>query len=166
MMKDDFLFECDKRSVVSSIKLFGNELLDTENPFSSEFLVNGAPLKLRAYPGERHTNEKSSGIRMKGESFVDHFSGWGLVLQRSMGLRENMKFPCFGIHYHIRREQADQTDLPCPGPGGPVIEAPLFVDSFTLPAWNWKFWGDDTRMIFPSSHSSGPLGMPSPQWGP
>ncbi|HCE46476.1 MAG TPA: hypothetical protein DET40_23270 [Lentisphaeria bacterium] len=155
-MKDDFLFECDKRGIVSSIKLFGKELLDTANPPPSEFLVNGSPLKLRSYPSDRFSNGKASDIRMKGESFVDHFAGWGLVLHRSMGLRENMEFPCFGIHYHIRREQAEQADLPCPGPGGPVIEAPLYVDSFTLPAWNWKFWGDDTRMIFPSSHSSGP----------
>ncbi|MFA6294766.1 MAG: hypothetical protein WC637_23435, partial [Victivallales bacterium] len=69
-MKDDFIFECDKRGVVSSIKLFGDELLDTANPSPSEFLVNGAPLNLRAYPGDCHSNANPSDIRMKGETFV------------------------------------------------------------------------------------------------
>jgi len=155
-MKDDFKFECDKKGAVTSVKLFGKELLDTANPNPSELKVNGHPLKLRASPNDRHPNTDPGDFRMKGESFVDHFSGWGLVVHRSMGFRSGMKHKCFGIHYHIHRAQAEQTDLPCPGPGGPVIEAPLHVDSITLPAWNWNFWGDDTRMIFPSSHSSGP----------
>lgn len=155
-MKDALVFACDKKGSVSSLKLYGKELLDTANPSPAELMVNGHPLKLRPQPDTRHTNEKPSDMRLKGESFVDHFSGWGLVVHRSMGMREYMKFPCLGIHYHLRREQAEQTDLPCPGPGGPVIEAPMYVDKFTLPSWNWKFWGDDTRMIFPSSHSSGP----------
>jgi hypothetical protein len=94
---------------------------------------------------------------MKGEHFVDHFSGYGLVVVRSMGERSYMKWPCYGVHYLIRRELADMNDLPCPGPGGPVVEAPLYVDTFSLLNWNWKFWGDDTRMIFPSAHSTGPF---------
>jgi len=100
-------------------------------------------------------------MRLKGERFTDHFSGWGLVLARAMGERTNAKFPCYGVHYYIRRELADMVDLPCPGPGGPVVEAPLFVDTFSLLNWNWKFWGDDTRMVFPSLHSTGP----TDEWG-
>ncbi len=72
---------------------------------------------------------------LKGEHFVDHFSGWGLVVNRQIGGRDNggqMPFHCVGINYLIRRELADMTDLPCPGPGGPVNEAPLHVDSFGL----------------------------------
>lgn len=155
-MKSDLVFSLGNNGAVESLTLYGRELMDTGHPSPAELLVNGHPLKLRASPDKRHGNTDPSDFRMKGESFVDHFAGWGLVVHRSMGFRAGMKHPCLGIHYHIRREQAEQTDLPCPGPGGPVIEAPLYVDKFTLPAWNWKFWGDDTRMIFPSAHSSGP----------
>jgi hypothetical protein len=70
------------------------------------------------------------------------------------GGRDGLPFNCAGINHLIRREQADMTDLPCPG--GPVNEAPLHVDSFGLLGWDWKFWGDKTRMIFPSSRSQGP----------
>jgi lysophospholipase L1-like esterase len=137
---------------ISSVKLFGEELLDASTPCESELWVNGHPLKLRP-----HIDPHQSGVppHLKGERFTDHFSGWGLVLARTMGERNYMKHPCFGIQTLIRRELCDAT-CPSPGPGGPVIEAPLFVDTFSLLNWNWKFWGEDTRMIFPSSHTQGP----------
>jgi hypothetical protein len=120
-------------------------------------MVNGLPLKTRLFPvPDKKAGRLEDSTRLKGERFIDHFSGWGLVVARTMGARTNLKHPCFGIHYLVRREQADMTDLPCPGPGGPVIEAPLHVDTFTPMLLNWKFWGDDTRMIHHSSHSSGP----------
>ena len=135
----------ERTGMVNSVMLFGEELLDPALPNRGELLVNGKPLKTRWQDGH-----------LKGEQFVDHFAGYGLVVARDMGPRTYMKYPCFGVHYLIRREQADMTDLPCPGPGGPVVEAPLYVDTFSLACWNWQFWGDDTRMIFPSLHSSGP----------
>jgi len=157
-MSADFEVVCnDKTGMVSSVKLYGKELLDPKTPCAAELKVNGVPLKTRLYPQGGNPPQLSADARLKGEHFVDHFTGWGLVVARTMGLRNYMKHPCFGVHYKIRREQADATDLPCPGPGGPVVEAPLFVDTFSLMNWNWKFWGDDTRMIFPSAHSSGPF---------
>ncbi len=155
---EDFVVKCDEGAgAIRSLKLYGKELLEQKQAGGSEFLVNGIPLKMRLYQPAGATRPLENLARMKGERFVDHFCGWGLVLSRSMGLRNYAKYPSFGIQYHIRRERADQTNLPCPGPGGPVIEAPLHVDTFTLPRLDWRFWGDDTRMIFASAHSSGPV---------
>ena len=148
---------CDDRTgLVRSVKLYGQELLDGQRPSNAELLVNGLPLKSRLHQPAEAREPLERWARLKGERFVDHFAGWGLTMARSMGERTNMKHPCFGVQYVIRREPADMTDLPCPGPGGPVLEAPLYVDTFSLLNWNWKFWGDETRMIFPSAHSSGP----------
>jgi hypothetical protein len=148
---------CDKATgLVSSVRLYGNEMLDPERPCGPELLLNGLPLKTRLYPGRGGYEAPERLARLKGEKFVDHYSGAGLVLVRSMGERYNMKYRCLGVHYLIRRELADADDLPCPGPGGPVVEAPLYVDTFTLLNWNWRFWGEDTRMMFPSCHSTGP----------
>jgi hypothetical protein len=155
-MRKDFAVSVDEKTgQVCSVKLYGVELLDSKRPSNAELYVNGVPLKTRLDKGQSLGNS-SALVRMKGERFVNHFSGWGLVVNRDMGPRDNAKFPSFGVHYLIRRELADMDDLPCPGPGGPVVEAPLYVDTFSLLNWNWSFWGDDTRMIFPSLHSSGP----------
>ena len=155
---EDFEIMCDESTgMVRSVRLYGDELLDQERPSGAELLVNGAPLKTRLHQPAGASLPLERRTRMKGERFVDHFAGWGLVVSRSMGPRSNAKHPCFGLQYHIRRERADQVDLPCPGPGGPVIEAPLHVDTITLPTWNWRLWDDGTRMIFPSTHSSGPV---------
>jgi len=153
----DFNVCCDPTTGrVNSVTLYGEELLNQADPCSAELRVNGLPLKTRLYQPTGATTPLERSARLKGERFTDHFSGYGLVVSRSMGLREYAKHPSFGVHYLIRRELADMTDLPCPGPGGPVIEAPLFVDTFSLMNWNWKFWGEDTRMIFSSAHSGGP----------
>lgn len=155
-MAQDFQVGCDPQSgSVTSVKLYGEELL-APAAVGPELLVNGQSLKTRLHQTADSKAPLEQQARLKGEHFVDHFAGWGLVLSRSMGARTNLKHRCFGIQYVIRREPADMTDLPCPGPGGPVIEAPLHVDTFTLLNWNWNFWGDDTRMLFHSSHSSGP----------
>lgn len=153
-MSDDFKVTCDEKTgQVHSVQLYGKELLDQTNPCVSELYVNGEPLKLRPHidPHDPHRQLK----HLKGEKYVDQFAAWGLVVVRRMGGRAYMKHKCFGIETRIRRELCDQT-CPVPGPGGPTVEAPLYVDTFSLANWNWKFWGDDTRMIFPSSHSSGP----------
>lgn len=141
---------------VKSVSLYGEELLSPSPDGQRDLLVNGLPLKTRPHLDTVRGDKAESGFRLKGEYFVDHFSGWGLVMNRHIGARDGMRFNCTGINYQIRRELADMTDLPCPGPGGPVNEAPLYVDRFGLMNWDWHFWGDDTRMIFPSSHTQGP----------
>ena len=141
---------------ITSVKLYGTELLNQSETGQTDLIVNGLPLKTRPHPDPVRGDNKESGARLKGEHFVDHFSGWGLVVNRQIGSRDYAKFNCTGINYLVRRELCDMTDLPCPGPGGPVNEAPLHVDSFGLLNWDWRFWGDKTRMIFPSSHSQGP----------
>lgn len=143
----------DATGQVSSVVLYGRELLNRADACRSELWVNGLPLALRPH---RDPNDPTRDLRhLKGERFVDHFCGWGLVLSRSMGERANLKHRCFGIQTQIRRELCDQT-MPVPGPGGPTVEAPLHVDTFSLLRWNWTFWGEDTRMVFASSHSCGP----------
>jgi hypothetical protein len=138
---------------VASVTLYGEALLDPVAPCRSELFVNGLPLALRPH---RDPNDPTRELaHLKGERFVDHFCGWSLVLSRRMGERANLKHRCFGIQTQLRRELCDQT-MPCPGPGGPTVEAPLYVDTFSILNWNWRFWGDDTRMVFASSHSSGP----------
>ena len=141
---------------IVSVRLYGTELLNGSDGGQTDLRVNGLPLKTRPHPDPVRGVDKESGARLKGEHFVDHFSGWGLVVNRQIGGRDYAKFNCTGINYLIRRELCDMTDLPCPGPGGPVNEAPLHVDSFGILNWGWTFWGDKTRMIFPSSHTQGP----------
>ncbi|HUX00984.1 MAG: hypothetical protein WBD63_02535 [Phycisphaerae bacterium] len=156
-VKPPFDILCDEKTgQVASVRLYGQDLLDPGRPCESELWVNGHPLPLRPHvdpnqPAQPH---------LKGERFVNQFSGWGLVLARTMGQRLGLKHQCYGVHTHVRRELCDQT-YPVPGPGGPVVEAPLWVDTFSILNWNWKFWGEDTRMIFASSHSNGPTG----EWG-
>lgn len=142
-----------KTGLTDSVSLYGNELLDSTRPVNNELAVNGRPLAMRPHrdphDGTRELNH------LKGEQWIDHLTGWSLVLARRMGMRTNAKFPSFGIQTTIRRERCDHTQ-PDPGPGGPPIEAPLYVDSLSLLNWNWQFWGDDTRMIATSCHSNGP----------
>ncbi len=154
---NDLKFNINEKTLkVDSIKLYGKELLNASESGQQDLLVNGLPLKTRPHVDPVRGVKGEAGARLKGEHFVDHFSGWGLVVNRQIGERKNLNYNCVGVNYLIRRELADMDDLPCPGPGGPVNEAPLYVDSFGLMNWNWKFWGDDTRMIFPSSHTQGP----------
>ena len=92
---------------------------------------------------------------MKGEHFVDQFTGWALEISRQQGMRDNAKHRCFGINYWVKRVKANNT-YPDSGPGDNVIEAPLYADYFSLLNLNWKFGGDDTRMVFSSTHAMGP----------
>ncbi len=139
---------------IASVSLYGRELLDLDQPCQSELWVNGHPLPLRPHvdpnqPGAPH---------LKGEHWVEHFAGWSLVLSRKMGERLNLKHPCFGVQTLVRRELCDASSYQNPGPGGPPVEVPLYIDTLGVLGWNWGFWGEDTRMIFPSSHSQGPSG--------
>jgi hypothetical protein len=157
MNSPNFVVNRDEETgLVRSVQLYGQELLDASTPCESELWVNGLPLALRPHIDPNQPDKP----HLKGERFVNQFSGWSLVLARRMGERADLKHPCFGIQSLVRRELCDQTH-PCPGPGGPVVEAPLYVDTFSLLNWNWQFWGDETRMMFPSSHSTGP----HDEWG-
>ncbi|MGD0092765.1 MAG: hypothetical protein ABSE73_22870, partial [Planctomycetota bacterium] len=154
MANEGLQVRCEgKTGQVCSVKLYGRELLDPQKPCESELYVNGRPLKLRPHTDPHDPARQLT--HLKGEHFVNQFAGWGLVLARSMGGRTGMKHNCFGIQTLVRRELCDQT-CPCPGPGGPVVEAPLWVDTLSVLNWNWRFWGADTRMIFPSAHPTGP----------
>ena len=143
----------DATGRVASVKLYGEELLDASAPCESELWVNGLQLRMRPHVDPNHRGAKLE--HLKGERWVDQTAGWALVLAREMGERAGMKHRCFGVQTLVRREIVDLT-CPDPGPGGPAIEAPLWVDSLSVLNWNWRFWGDDTRMIFASSHSNGP----------
>lgn len=137
---------------VASVSLYGHELLDASDPCASELWVNGHPLSLRP-----HTDpNQSAAPHLKGEGWVEHFAGWSLVVARKMGERPNLKHRCLGIQTLVRRELCDAASFANPGPGGPPVEAPLYLDTLGVLNWNWQFWGEDTRMIFPSSHSQGP----------
>jgi len=146
----------DETGAIASLQLYDRELLAPSHPCQSELWVNGLPLSLRAHVDPQHPGD----AHLKGERFTDHFSGWSLILARRMGARLNAKHPCFGVQSLVRRELCDQT-LPTPGPGGPPVEAPLLIDTLGILGWNWTFWGDDTRMLFASSHSNGP----DDEWG-
>ncbi|MEX0777496.1 MAG: hypothetical protein WD042_17465 [Phycisphaeraceae bacterium] len=156
MASDSIAFEVqsDKDTgQVASVRLYGEDLLDAKLPCVSELWVNGLPVTMRPHSDPNARGQQVT--HLKGERFIGQLAGWGLVLARRMGPRLGTKHPCYGIHTLIRRELADQT-CPPSGPGGPVIEVPLYVDAFSILNWNWKFWGDETRMIFPSIHSGGP----------
>ncbi len=153
---DLLIIENPETGLIDSVKLYGEELLASGG--APELRVNQVPLAVRPYPANDHSPlNPEAGTRLKGECWTDHFSGWGLVINRHIGNRPYMKYNCTAVRYLIRRELADyRQSLPCPGPGGPAIEAPLWADTLGVLNWNWKFWGDKTRMIFPSSHTQGP----------
>ena len=142
----DFKIEYKETGEIASVKLYDKELLaDTKN----EVYINKIPLKVRK------VREESDFVTMKGEHFVDQFTGWALEISRQQGMRDNAKHRCFGINYWVKRVKANNT-YPDSGPGDNVIEAPLYADYFSLLNLNWKFWGDDTRMVFSSAHAMGP----------
>ena len=140
---------------INSISLYGQQLLGAAAS-TCELWVNGLPLALRPHTDPHHPAKP----HLKGERWTDHFSGWSLVLSRQMGERSGLKHPAYGVQYGVRRELCDQS-LPAPGPGGPPVEAPLWVDTLGIFNLPWQFWGDDTRLLFPSSHSNGPID----EWG-
>jgi len=155
--KTKFDVSCDPATgLVRSLKLYGVELLDTDHPSGSELLLNGLPFNVRMAPRpDAPAQPLGTEARMRGERFVNHYTGSGLVITRTIGTRPKLPHNAAGIAYSITREQAELS-YHIPGPGGPVLEAPMYVDTLTLLNWNWRFWGDDTRMIFPNSYSAGP----------
>lgn len=148
---------CDEATGrINSFKLFGRELLDKDHPDGSEIRLNGLPLAMRPAPlPGAPAQPKDVNVRLRGERFVNHFTGAGLVMNRVIGTRPRLPHRAVSVAYYLMREQAELS-YHCPGPGGPVLESPLYVETLTLMNWNWRFWGADTRMIFPNSYSSGP----------
>jgi hypothetical protein len=152
------IISCDPATGrVVSFNLYGAELLaGAEPPVAAELLLNGAPFAMRAAPLPGAAAEPlATNARLRGEKFVNHYTGMGLVMTRVMGTRPKLPFRALGIQYGLQRETAELS-YECPGPGGPVLEAPMHVDTLTLLNWNWQFWGQDTRMIFPNAYSCGP----------
>ncbi len=142
----DFEIKYGSSGEINSVMLYGKELLGGGK---SEIYINGLPFNVRKQ------SEYNDTVAMKGERFTDQFTGWALEISRQMGIRENAKHKCFGINYWIKRVKADNT-YPESGPGDCVIESPLYVDYFSLLNLDWKFWDDDTRMVFSSSMAAGP----------
>lgn len=161
-----FEIKCNPETgLVQSVKVFGEEMLDQSNPHPAELFVNDLPLTTRLH---RDPQMEMYGVpplehrsMVKGEIWNNFWAGSALVVTRHMQQQHNARFNAFGITHWIRRELGDVTQIPNHGPGGPMSEAPLWVDTFSLLNWNWKFWGDDTRMMFTSAHSAGPVG----EWG-
>ena len=148
---------CDPATgLVRSLKLYGHELLDAARPAPAEMMLNGLPFPMRVAPRAGQPERPLDvDVRLRGERFVNHYTGAGLTMTRVIGTRPKLPFNAVGVAYYLAREQAELS-YHCPGPGGPVLESPLHVETLTLLNWNWRFWGDDTRMIFPNSYSSGP----------
>jgi hypothetical protein len=141
---------------VTSFQLYGVELLNPEQPAAGELRLNGLPFPMRpALRPEQDRGPLETRARLRGERFVNHYTGAGLTVTRGIGTRAKLPCPAIGIQYALQRETAELS-YPCPGPGGPVLEAPLHVDTLTLLNWNWRFWGEDTRMVFPNAYSCGP----------
>jgi hypothetical protein len=141
---------------VVSFNLYGEELLDNSASGNGELLLNGAPFAMRAVPHDSAgARPPETSVRMRGEKFINQYTGMGLVMTRVIGTRPKLPFNAIGVQYGLQRETAELS-YECPGPGGPVLEAPMHVDTMTLLNWNWKFWGEDTRMIYPNAYSMGP----------
>lgn len=160
------LADADSGGVVS-LKLFGQELLADSDGRRSEFAVNGRPLPVRSQASERRRllgngagelDAKTLGANpntLYGEGFINQMTGWGLRLTRL--IRSSPHLRQLHVAYHVHREPCQMTCL-VNGPGDTPIEARLLVDTFTVPCWNWRFWGDDTRMLYLNHHSTGPQG--------
>ena len=143
---------------VCSVVFDGEELLDAAVP-PRELLVNGESLDLRVAP-YTWTNMAAypqcvvgpAVNEMHGCRFTGHYTGWGLDVSRALRASAPGRIDlCWTV------QRAKVRTLPdCPGPGWGCIEAPLNVESLTVPAWHWKFWGGQTRMIAYNGGNTGP----------
>ncbi len=166
---DDVEIFADARSgCVASFRLYGRELLDPAAP-PRELLVNGEPLDLRAAPNT-WTNIASypqcvvgpAANEMHGCHFTGHYTGWGLDVTRALRpVRPGRIELCWTV------QRTKVRTLPeCPGPGWGCIEAPLHVESMSVPAWNWRFWDGQTRMIALNTGGAGPANHLGYEHGP
>lgn len=166
---DEVVIGADPRTgCVISFRLYGRELLDAEAP-PCELLVNGTSLDLRATP-HTWTNIAPypqcvvgpAANEMHGCHFTGHYTGWGLDVTRALrAVRPGRIDLCWTV------QRTKVRTLPeCPGPGWGCIEAPLHIEALTVPAWNWKLWGGQTRMIALNTGSAGPANHVGYEHGP
>jgi hypothetical protein len=143
---------------VVSLRFDGVELLDPSAP-PRELLVNGAALDLRAAPHTWTNIEPYPQCvvgpavnEMHGCRFTGHYTGWGLDVTRALRANGPGRLD---LSWTVQREKV-RTLPECPGPGWGCIEAPLQVEAMTVPAWNWRLWGEQTRMIAYNCGNAGP----------
>jgi hypothetical protein len=152
---------------VTQLVLYGTPLLAAADPAETEIAVNDLPFRVRSeaaelrrqcggavdsVPLEQFHTEPGA---MVGERFINQYAGFGLEVTRH--LRADAHLQRLTLRYQVNRVPAAPT-CPVPGPGGPAIEARAYIDTFSVPRWQWQFWGDDTRMLHLSLHCSGPDG--------
>ena len=104
-----FEWVCDPASgQVRSVKLFGRELLDTKSPAPGELMLNGLPFAMRPAPRAGQASQPmEENARLRGERFVNHFTGAGLVMDRVIGTRPKLLHRSVGVAYNLAREQAE-----------------------------------------------------------
>lgn len=157
---------------VTQLVLFGREMLAAADPAEAELAINDQPFRLRSHAAEvqRECMKAAPGIEiplerlqgnpdldntMHGERFINQFTAFGLDVTRN--LRADIHLQQLTLCYQLHRGKAQAT-YPIHGPGSWPVEGRMYVDTFTVPRWQWQFWGDDTRMIHLSLHSNGPDG--------
>jgi len=152
---------------VTQLLLFGREMLEPADSSMTEIAVNDLPLKVRSEAAEtrRRLGDAAKHLppdaapgapgAMFAERFINQYTGFGLEITRHLAASAAVRRITLG--YQVYRGKTQPT-CPVPGPGGPAVEARMYVDTISVPRWRWKMWGDDTRMIHLSLHSSGPDG--------
>lgn len=163
------LFYDTETGGVTQLLLYGRELLERGDSAETEIAVNDLPLRVRSDAAEmkRRLGDKANDVppealerggpgAMFAERFVNQYTGWGLEVTRHMGVSPHLRQ--LTVCYHVHRGKTQPT-CPIPGPGGPPIEGRMYVDTISVPRWRWKMWGDATRMVHLSLHSSGPDGQ-------
>ncbi len=153
---------------ITQINLYGKDLLADADPALGEIAVNDVPLRVRSEAAERRRElgDAASSLSLKdlspkkpggmyAEHFINQYCGYGFEITRHLRVQPHKNM--VAMRYQLRRTPAKPT-CPVPGPGGPPIEARLHVDTFSTPRWQWRMWGDNTRMIHLSLHANGPDG--------
>lgn len=142
---------------IVSFRLFGRELLG-ESP-GHELSVNGQPLDLKATPATWTNIEPYPQVivgdalnEMHGARFLTHYTGYAFDVTRSL---RAVRSDEIHLTYTLQRTKI-RTLYGTPGPGWGALEAPLRADGFTVPCWNWEFWGENTQMIALNTSNGGP----------
>jgi hypothetical protein len=155
---------------VTQLLLFGRPLLAPADSAETELALNGLPFRVRSETAEirrviaERTLTEAPELKsrqpgaMCGERFINQYTGFGLDITRTLQVSTHLRQICFS--YQVARVRA-RSSYPIHGPGSPPIEGRMYVDTLTVPRWNWSLWGDDTRMLFLSTQGSGPHG----DWG-
>jgi hypothetical protein len=142
---------------IASFKLYGEEMLAPGPAPLADLALNGEPLELQVTP---HTWNNIGGYpnagdpvnEMHASRFLSHYTGYSLDVTRS--LRE-VRPDQVCLTYTVQRTKI-RTLPECPGPGWGAIEAPLHVETLTMPCLPWKGFGANTHMIAFNTGSAGP----------